>query len=136
MNQSDLQSAVDYIQRHGTPAERARLRFILYGEAPPDDVREQYERSQRSDGGWAPFWAPDYSSLDATCFQLAQIDQLGIDRRSLMVIDAVRFLAERQALDGSWEEDPAEAEAAPIWAKPGDTSVSGSPRRSRSRTAG
>lgn len=123
MDHSQLQPAIEYVQRHGSPQERARLRHFLYGEPPPDDVREGFERSQRSDGGWAAVWSPDYGSLDATCYQLALIDQLGIDHRSLMVIDAVRFLAERQSLDGSWEEDPAEAEVAPIWAKPGDSAA-------------
>jgi hypothetical protein len=108
------------VQQRGNATERARLDYILHGQPAPADVREQLERSQRNDGGWAPFWAPDYSSLDATCYQLALADQLGIDRRALMIVDAVRFLAERQHLDGSWEEDPAEAEAAPLWARPGD----------------
>lgn len=123
MNQSDLQPAVDYVQRQGTPVERARLHYILRGEQPPDDVRESLERSQRGDGGWAAVWSPEYSSLDATCYQLAQLDQMGIDRRALVFIDAVRFLAERQQLDGSWEEEPAEADRAPIWAKPGDAAA-------------
>lgn len=120
MDQNELQRAIDYIQRRGTAVERARLRYILHGEPPSDDARELLERSQRGDGGWAPFWAPEYSSLDATCYQLAQAEQMGIDRSSLMVIDAIRFLAERQHLDGSWEEDPVEAAGAPVWARPGD----------------
>jgi hypothetical protein len=123
MTPTDLQPAIDFVNRQGTPVERARLNYVLRGEAPSDDVRQGFERSQRGDGGWAPFWAPDYSSLDATCYQLAQLDQLGIGRRSLMVIDAVRFLAERQHLDGSWEEDPAQQDAAPLWAKPGDAAA-------------
>lgn len=123
MNLTDLQPAIDYVQRHGSPVERARLAHLLYGETVPDDVREQFERSQRSDGGWAAFWAPDYSSLDATCYQLAIANQLGIDDRSLVVVDAIRFLVERQHLDGSWEEDPTEAQNAPIWAVPGDTAA-------------
>ncbi len=123
MNQTELDRAVEFVQQHGNATERARLDFILHGRPAPAEVREQLERSQRSDGGWAAFWSPDYSSLDATCYQLALADQLGIDRRALLVIDAVRFLAERQHLDGSWEEDPAEAENAPIWAKPGDAAA-------------
>ena len=120
MNQTDLQPAIDYAQRHGTPAERARLNYTLRGEPPPDDVRQGFERTQRGDGGWAAVWSPEYSSLDATCHQLAQLDQMGIDRRGLLIIDAVRFLVERQQLDGSWAEDPAEADNAPVWARPGD----------------
>lgn len=120
MNQTDLQPAIDYVQYQGTPVERARLNYILRGAPPPGDVLEGIERAQRGDGGWAAVWSPEYSSLDATCYQLAQLDQLGVDRRARLIIDGVRFLAERQQLDGSWEEDPAEADNAPLWAKPGD----------------
>jgi len=123
MNDSDVQAAVAYVNERGTAVEQARLRYLLRGEPAPVDVREQLERSQRNDGGWAPQWAPEYSSLDATCYQLAQADQLGIDRRSSLVIDAVRFLAERQAVDGYWEEEPEVADVAPVWAAPGDTAA-------------
>lgn len=123
MNQSELQPAIDFVLLRGTPVEQARLRAVLYGDAPPDDVRDQLQRSQRSDGGWAANWAPDYSSLDATCYQLSQAEQLGIGRTAPMVIDAVRFLAERQHFDGSWAEEPSEAAAAPVWATPGDAAA-------------
>ena len=123
MNQSDLRPAIDFVQQRGTPIEHARLRHALYGEPAPADVREQLERSQRGDGGWAAFWAPDYSSLDATCYQLAQADQLGIDRLAQPILDAVRFLAEWQRPDGSWEEEPPEPDAAPIWAQPDDVAA-------------
>jgi hypothetical protein len=117
------QSAIDYVNIHGTAVERARLRYLLYGEQAPDDVRQQFARGQRSDGGWSPPWAADYSSVDATCFQLAQADQMGLDRRSALFIDAVRFLAERQRADGYWEEEAEVADAAPPWAQPGDTAA-------------
>jgi len=116
----DLQPAIDFVMNSGTPVERARLRHLLYAEPMPDDIHEQFERSQRDDGGWAALWAPDYSSLDVTCYQLAQLEQLGADMRSSLVIDAIRFLAEQQAYDGSWAEDPPAADDAPIWAKPDD----------------
>lgn len=120
MNRIELQPAIDFVQANGSAVELARLRFVLDGQAPPADVLEQLSRSQRGDGGWAPFWAPDYSSVDATCYQLAQADQLGLDRRAMLFIDGVRFLAERQQPNGFWEEDPAVAASAPVWASPGD----------------
>lgn len=123
MDAAEMNAAVEYVNQRGTAVERARLHYLLHGEAAPSDVVEQFERSQRGDGGWAAGWLPDYSSLDATCFQLAQADQLGIDRRSSLFIDAVRFLAERQHVDGYWEEEPEAAEAAPPWAQPGDTAA-------------
>ena len=123
MNESDVQAAVAYVNERATAVEQARLRYLLRGEPAPADVREQFERSQRNDGGWSAPWSPEYSSLDATCYQLAQADQLGIDRRSSLVIGPVRFLAERQNVDGYWEEEAEVAGMAPIWAQPGETAA-------------
>jgi len=123
MTPSDLENVLAYVRERGTATELARLRYLLSGESAPADVRESFERAQRSDGGWSPPWAPDYSSVDATCFQLALADQLGLDRRSPLFIDALRFLAERQRADGYWEEEEEMAAAAPPWAQPGDTAA-------------
>lgn len=123
MNHEELQAAIEYVNARGNDVERARLRYLLRGEAAPGVVVEQFGRAQRGDGGWSPPWAPDYSSVDATCFQLAQADQLGIDRRSPLFIDAVRFLAERQQADGYWEEEAEVTGAAPPWAQPDDTAA-------------
>ena len=123
MDEFEVSTAVAYVNERGTAVERARLRYLLHGESAPADVREQFERGQRGDGGWSPPWAADYSSVDATCFQLAQADQLGIDRHSPLFIDAVRFLAERQRADGYWEEEADVADAAPPWAQPGETAA-------------
>jgi hypothetical protein len=120
---NEWQTAIDYVYERGTAVERARLRYLLHGESAPADVREQFERGQRGDGGWSPPWAAEYGSVDATCFQLAQADQLGLDRRSPLFIDAVRFLAERQRADGYWEEEADVADAAPPWAQPGETAA-------------
>jgi hypothetical protein len=67
-----------------------------------------------------PLWARDYSSLDATCFRLAQAEQMGLSGSERAVKRAVHFLAQRQKPDGSWEEDKKVADLAPPWAKPGD----------------
>jgi hypothetical protein len=120
---NEWQTAIDYVHLRGTAVEQARLRHLLHGESAPADVREQFERGQRGDGGWSPPWAAEYSSVDATCFQLAQADQLGIDRRSPLFIDAVRFLVERQRADGYWEEEAEVADAAPPWAQPEETAA-------------
>jgi hypothetical protein len=59
------------------------------------------------------------ASIDATCFRLAELDDLaGLGRPS--AVRALRWLTTRQRIDGSWEEDPSLARVAPPWARPGD----------------
>jgi len=116
----NLSLATQYIQSNASSLELARLRFILEGQPASAAVIAEFQASQRPDGGWSPFWAPDYSSLDATCFHLAQAQQLGIPFDTHVIAAALRCLAQRQKADGSWEEDPSIAALAPPWAKPGD----------------
>jgi hypothetical protein len=82
-------------------------------------VQAQVLAEQREDGGWRPFWAADYSSLDATCFRLAQAVQVGITAADPAVQRALAMLAARQRLDGSWEEDAELADRTPRWVAPG-----------------
>ncbi|MDP9374612.1 MAG: squalene--hopene cyclase, partial [Chloroflexota bacterium] len=112
--------AVEFVGRHGDDVERARLRHLLAGASPPPAVVAALLAGQRADGGWPPFWAPDYSSLDATCFRLARAEALGLTTTEPALAGAVRFLADRQRADGGWEEDAAVREVAPPWAAPGD----------------
>ena len=117
MNQ---ERAIEFIQRYGNDVELARLRRLLDGERPSQSTINTLFNSQRDDGGWAPFWASDYSSIDATCYKLAQAEQLGLGVAETAVSDALRFLLLRQGEDGRFAEDTAVADSAPPWAKPGD----------------
>jgi hypothetical protein len=117
---ANLERAAQFVREHGNAVEQARLAWLLTGEAAPPAAVDALLAGQRPDGGWAPFWAADYSGLDATCFRLSQADQLGIAPTDPRLAAAGRFLASRQQADGRWEEDPSVAEAAPPWARPGD----------------
>ena len=112
-------AAIAFVRSAGNAVELARLRYALEGSVPPPEVRTQALADQREDGGWSPFWAPDYSSLDATCFRLAQAEQLGLTPADAAIQRALAFLARRQRQDGSWEEDAQMAEQAPPWVAPG-----------------
>lgn len=116
----NVEAAITYIRANGNAVEQARLSYALDGSAPPPDVRLRLFADQREDGGWSPFWASDYSSLDATCFHLAQAEQLGITTTDAAVQRALALLAQRQRKDGSWEEDAEQAELAPHWVAPGE----------------
>lgn len=116
----NLPLATQFIQSHASPLVLARLDFVLHNQPASADVIAEIQASQRKDGGFPPFWAPDYSSLDATCFHLSQAQQLGIPFDAAVITTALRFLARRQKENGSWEEDSSIATQAPPWAKPGE----------------
>jgi hypothetical protein len=119
----DLYKAVEFIRRTGNEVEQARLNYLLTNQRPAHDVVTKLFSGQRSDGGWSPFWAQDYSSLDATCFRLAQAEQMGLLGSETAIMRAVSFLTQRQSPDGSWEEGKKIANFAPTWARPGDLSA-------------
>ena len=112
--------AVAFVRAHGTASEQSRLRVLLQNSCPTEEEEATILAGQRADGGWAPFWAADYSSVDATCFRLAQAEQGGIAPEHEALQRAIRFLRDRQGPDGSWEEAATLANIAPPWAMPGD----------------
>ena len=116
----NIQAAIAFVRAHGDTVEQARLDHILNGKPPDPAIVQQILSGQRADGGWSPFWASDYSSLDATCFRLAQAAQSGISGKEPAARDALDFLAQHQHDDGSWEEAEHVAELTPPWATPGD----------------
>jgi hypothetical protein len=117
---ADYERAVAFILAHGSGVELRALNELEGGdqyEVPPSsEVKQQLLEGQRLDDGWAPFWAHGYSSLDATCYRLAQAELAG---RSLPQM-ALEFLRSRQRPDGSWEEDESVRDLAPPWSTPGD----------------
>src|SRR6266545_1687295 len=115
---ADLDAAIGYVVAHGDPVDRARLSWLRSGIAPPSEVLDKVELGQRPDGGWPAFWAGNVASVDATCFRLAEIDDLGgLSRPAAR--KALRWLARRQRPDGTWQEDESLAGSAPPWAEPG-----------------
>lgn len=115
---ADFDRAVAYIREHGDEFDQVRLDNLLEGYgALPDELEQRFFAGQREDGGWAPFWAPDYSSLDATCYRLAQAESLAVVDRNQACECALRFLLSRQRPDGSFEEDESVRDLAPPWAK-------------------
>jgi hypothetical protein len=112
-------TAALFVEQHGDPAQRARLRYIYSGQVPTPESLKLALAGQRPDGGWQSAWAPDYSSIDATCNRLAQAEQLGLGAGEPALMRALYFLAQRQQADGAWEEAPDLSSMAPPWAVPG-----------------
>jgi Prenyltransferase and squalene oxidase repeat len=116
---ADIDAAIGYVVAHGDPVDRARLSWLRSGVAPAPEIVAKAEMGQAPSGGWPAFWAGDVASIDATCFRLAELDDLGALHRE-PARKALRWLAARQRPDGTWEEDESLAGSAPDWAQPGD----------------
>jgi hypothetical protein len=117
----DVDRAVAFIREHGTEFDRARLDALLdTGSLLSPEQERRFFAGQRDDGGWPAFWAPDYSSVDATCFRCAQAESMWLGFAGSAMARAAGFLRSRQGQDGSWEEDAAVGELAPNWARPGE----------------
>ena len=114
----DLDAAVGYVVARGDEVDRARLAYLRTGAVPDPGVVEVVESGQLPDAGWAGRAGDAVASVDATCFRLAELDDLGALGRPA-ARQAMDWLATAQRGDGTWEEDPALAEVAPPWAQPG-----------------
>lgn len=115
----DVDAAIGFVVAKGDEVDRARLSWLRKGITPDPEIVELAEAGQATDGGWPAFWGGDVASIDATCFRLAELDDLGALRRPA-VRRALDWLVSRQQADGTWEEDESLAPDAPAWARPGD----------------
>jgi len=115
----DLDAAIGYVVAHGDVVDRARLSYLRSGNLPGPDVLEKAESGDLPGGGWPPLSSSATASVDATCFRLGELADLGALQRPVSQ-RALTWLASRQRTDGFWEEDESLAPVAPPWAQPGD----------------
>lgn len=115
----DLDAAIGFVVAHGDEVDRARLAHLRTGAAPDTALVEVVEAGQLPDAGWPGWEGAQVSSIDATCFRFAELDDLGALGRPACR-QAMDWLAVTQRADGTWEEDAALADSAPPWAAPGD----------------
>ncbi|AGZ39119.1 prenyltransferase/squalene oxidase repeat-containing protein [Actinoplanes friuliensis] len=115
----DIDAAIRYVVTNGDPVERARLAYLRAGTPPPPPALVRLEADQTAAGGWPAGGDSTVPSIDATCFRLAELDDLG-GLHGAQVDRALAWLAAVQHNDGSWQEDQSLAAEAPAWAMPGD----------------
>jgi len=115
----DIDAAIGYVVARGDKVDRARLSWLRAAVPPSEDIVSHVEAGQTGNGGWPALGGGGVPSIDATCYRLAELDDLDGLRRPAAK-RALDWLANRQRLDGYWEEDPALADVAPPWATPGD----------------
>jgi hypothetical protein len=115
----DIDAAIGYVVAHGDPVERARLSYLRTGQRPPAHIVERIAAGQTPEGGWPASGDGRIPSVDATCFRLNELDDLG-GLHGGPVDKALSWLAAVQRPDGTWQEDESLATEAPAWAMPGD----------------
>jgi len=116
---ADLDAAIGFVVARGDQVDRARLSWLRSGIVPAPEILARAEAGQTPGGGWPASSGGDVPSIDATCFRLSELDDLGALERD-PARRALAWLAGRQQPDGMWEEDPALARDAPDWAQPGN----------------
>lgn len=116
---ADIDAAIGYVVARGDAADRARLSYLRTGKTPAAEIFDNLEAGQTPTGGWPAQWGTGVASVDATCFRLAELDDLGGLSRP-PAKRALDWIASRQRLDGFWEEDATLQAVAPPWAMPGD----------------
>ncbi len=115
----DIDAAIGYVVAHGDPVERARLSFLRTHQPPTPQILERILVGQLDDGGWPASGDGVVPSVDATCFRLNELDDLG-GLHGEQVQRALTWLSSVQRPDGTWQEDESLAAEAPVWALPGD----------------
>ena len=115
----DIDAAIGYVVAHGDPVERARLTYLRTGQRPSAEIIARIAVGQTAEGGWPASGDGTIPSVDATCFRLNELDDLG-GLHGAAIDRALAWLAGVQRPDGSWQEDEVLAAEAPAWAMPGD----------------
>jgi len=115
----DIDAAIGFVVARGDALDRARLSHLRTGAPPAEEILDQLERGQTPAGGWPVKPHDPVASVDATCFRLAELDDLSALGRPVAQ-RALRWLVSCQRPDGCWEEDASLAGSAPPWAAPGD----------------
>lgn len=116
---ADLRRAREFVEATGDELERARAAALADGDPARPEALAEVAKAQTSDGGWPAFWSGGRSSLDATCFRLAQLEDVAPAGDELAG-RALAFLASRQLDDGGWQEAEPLAGSPPLWVAPGD----------------
>jgi hypothetical protein len=116
---ADVDAAIGYVVAHGDSVDRARLSYLRSGTTPSVEVLEKAEFGDLPDGGWPALSSSATPSVDATCFRLSELADLGALQRPAARA-ALGWLARCQYPEGYWQEHESLAAVAPPWARPGD----------------
>jgi hypothetical protein len=115
----DIDAAIGYVVAHGDVVERARLSYLRTGQQAPAHIVDRIAAGQTAAGGWPASTDGIIPSVDATCFRIGELDDLGYLQGDV-VGRALGWLVANQRPDSTWQEHESLAAEAPAWAMPGD----------------
>jgi hypothetical protein len=102
----DFTQSITFIEAKGTSLEKARLKCILHGTNPQQEVIQGFIKLQNDDGGY-PFGMRkgNLSTINETTVALWWMEELDL-LTSQTARQAFDYLLTNQQPDGSWDEDP------------------------------
>jgi hypothetical protein len=117
----NLTGALSYIDQKGNLLDKARLLYVLMGEAPPGEAVRPLLEKQNPDGGFPSRpRGENPSSVDNTITALWQFNEVGM-LESESARRGLAFLEASQSADGSWDENPnLPNHDLPPWIVPGE----------------
>jgi hypothetical protein len=104
----NLNQAINFVNANGSEIEKARMKSILLGSPPKDDIINKLTELQNEDGGFS-YFTKDISTVFDTVYILTWLDDLQIHDGKL-VDSAFEFLAKNQQDDSGWDEVPGVAD--------------------------
>jgi len=114
----DASAGIGFVQDNGSAVEQARLRALLWGDPPDEEVIARLGAMQ-DPGGAFRYWIRGIGNICDTALVLQWLEDLGLVAHSL-ADGACRFLLENQRPDGGWDEVAGVVEHdAPEWMIPG-----------------
>ena len=113
---------ISFIEATGSELEKARIRWILFGEKPGQNIVEQLAELQNENGGFPyDMVKGNLSTVDNTLVGLLWMHELGLFN-SRLADRAMSYILAVQKQDGGWDEDPAISQyGLPPWIRIGDT---------------
>src|SRR2546430_12755785 len=114
---ADLDAAIGFVVARGDEVDRARLSWLRSGIVPAPEILARAEAGQTPGGGWPANSGGDVPSIDATCFRLAELDDLGALERD-PARRALAWLAGPPQPGGMWVGEPAQALEVPAPSPP------------------
>jgi hypothetical protein len=98
----NLNQAINFVNTNGNEIEKARMKSLLLGTQPDQNIIQELTKYQNEDGGFS-YFTKDISTVFDTIYILTWLDDLQL-RDGELVNSAFEFLIKNQQDDTGWDE--------------------------------